>query len=181
MIRWSWWRTVLVLGALPGMLLPVAGLAAPPAPLEDAAAPQQQRVDDVRLDSAGTLHGVIVNAQAAPVEGVIVALRAAGRKPVIAQTDSRGHFTVAGLQGGVYHLATAKTQKLLRVWPAHAAPPGAMPQATLLWEGEVVRGQMPLESFFGSDAFIVAGMVAAMIAIPIAVHNSHDAETPGSP
>ncbi len=180
MIRWCWWKMVLVLGASLGMLLPAPCLAAPQVPTKGST-PVQQRADDVRLDSAGVLHGVVVNPQAAPVEGVIVALRAAGQKPVLARTDSHGRFAIAGLRGGVYQLATSRTQKLLRVWPPHAAPPGATPQTTLVWEGEVVRGQLPLESFFASDAFIVAGMVAAMIAIPIAVHNSNDSETPASP
>ncbi len=46
---------------------------------------------------------------------------------------------------------------------------------------EVVRGQMPLEDFFASDAVIITGLVAAMIAIPIAVHNSGGKDKPASP
>jgi hypothetical protein len=44
---------------------------------------------------------------------------------------------------------------------------------------DVVRGQMPLECFCASDAFVITAMVAAVIAIPIAIHNNGG--TPASP
>jgi hypothetical protein len=44
--------------------------------------------------------------------------------------------------------------------------------ALLVVGPDVVRGQMPLECFCSSDEFVVSLMVAAMIAIPISVHNN---------
>ena len=61
------------------------------------------------------------------------------------------------------------------------SPPAARPLALMVVGSEVVRGQMPLEDFFASDAVIITGLAAAMIAIPIAVHNSGGKDKPASP
>jgi len=176
---WQWCKTVLVLAAVLGVLIPAPCWAETQA-VSPPAASGQQYAEDVRLDNTGVLHGMVVDPQAKPVSGAIVALRASGQKPVIARTDSKGRFAVAGLRGGVYQLATGGGRKLLRVWSAQAAPPAAKPQAVVV-AGQVVRGQLPLESFFASDAFIITGMVAAMIAIPVVVATSDDTDVPASP
>ena len=62
--------------------------------------------------------------------------------------------------------------RLVRAWAAQTAPPAARNIALVVAGGDVVRGQMPFEQFFASDAVIVCGMVAAMIALPVALNNS---------
>ena len=62
----------------------------------------------------------------------------------------------------------------------HPSGPQVSTERTMIVGDSVVRGQMPLEDFFASDAVVVAGLVAAMIAIPIALHNS-GSRRPASP
>ena len=99
----------------------------------------------------------------------------------LAKTDLQGRFRFAGVKGGVYQLLSSGQVRFVRAWTAEAAPPAARPLALMVVGSEVVRGQMPLEDFFASDAVIITGLVAAMIAIPIAVHNSGGKDKPASP
>ena len=46
---------------------------------------------------------------------------------------------------------------------------------------ELVRGQMPLEDFCSSDAFVITGLVGAVIAIPIILHNQDSDSQPSTP
>ena len=159
-----------------GLVLPASALeAASPvaAASRREAAPQPRKLAaDVELDPAGGMHGLVVNAHGLPVAGVPVVLGHMGCEAARTHTDAAGRFYVGRLRGGTYQLAVGEQGRLLRVWAAHTAPPASSHVARIVVGDDVVRGQMPLEDFFDSDAVIICGMVAAMIAIPIAVHNS---------
>ena len=64
--------------------------------------------------------------------------------------------------------------RFVRAWSAKKAPPNAKSAAMMITGDGVVRGQMPLEDFFASDAVIIAGLVAALITIPIVASNHGD-------
>ena len=162
-------------------------------------------VADVALDAGGGLRGTVVDRQGAPQPGAEVALipqkqatpgqtggpprdqgsaeseKTAKEKSLRVKTDQAGRFRFAGLTGGLYLLHTGGQARVVRAWTSGAAPPAAK-ESTLLVAGEgLIRGQMPLEEFFASDALVITGLVAAMIAIPIAIHNQGNDDEPASP
>lgn len=137
-----------------------------------AAAAAKPSIVDVQLADRGRLYGVVVDPQGSPKAGVAVRVGQFERQVAESRTDESGRFSVSGLRGGTYQLAINGSGSVVRAWAPNTAPPGAK-QCVLIVTGQgIARGQMPLEDFFASDAFIVWGMVAAVIAIPIAVHNS---------
>ena len=132
-------------------------------------------VGDVELDANGSLHGVVINLQGVPVAHAEVVVRYADREAARTSTDALGCFLIEGLRGGTYLVTVGNSTRLYRTWVARTAPPKTSRLALVIVGGDLVRGQAPFGSFFASDAFIVTGMVGAMIAIPIAI------DTPSSP
>ncbi len=138
------------------------------------------KISDVELDVAGRLRGLVLDAHGIPLAGTRVMVCQGTREMVAVTTDGLGRFAVGPLRGGSYLLKSGGQGKAIRAWRSRTAPPLAKPLAVMIVGDRVVRGQMPLEEFFASDAVVVAGLVAAMIAIPIAVHNS-GSRRPASP
>ena len=173
------WTPLAALASL-GMLLPPSWAGAPaPERAKKGNAPIE--VSDVALDAGGGMQGVVVDVHGMPRSGVEVALVQHKTRLGLVKTDLQGRFRFAPVKGGVYQLLSSGQVRFVRAWTAEAAPPAARPLALMVVGSEVVRGQMPLEDFFASDAVIITGLVAAMIAIPIAVHNSGGKDKPASP
>jgi hypothetical protein len=128
-------------------------------------------VGDVELDASGCLRGLVLNADAIPVASAEVIVRKQGEQ-VRTRTDGFGRFQTMVSGGGTYQVTAGKSGQSVRAWTSGTAPPTAKPLALVVVGSDVVRGQLPLERFCCSDQFVVAAMVAAMIAIPIAVHKS---------
>jgi hypothetical protein len=164
---------------LPGPWLQAAG---PPAAVDGARTlgANAPNVSDVELDGAGRLRGLVLDAQGIPLAGARVMVCQGTREMVAVTTDGLGRFAVGPMRGGSYLLKSGGQGKTIRAWRSMTAPPLAKPLAVMIVGDGIVRGQMPLEDFFASDAVVVAGLVAAMIAIPIAVHNS-GSKRPASP
>ncbi len=141
-------------------------------------------IGDVRLHGQGVFFGQVVTREYAPVEGQAVTLVNADRALATARTDARGYFAFRGLKNGVYQVAVNGSRRAYRVWTAQTAPPAAQPGALIVMENEVVRGQQGGAEHVLKGAlnnpFIVGGVVAAAVAVPIAVHNARD-EQPASP
>ncbi len=163
--------------------LSCVGIVLPAPPLEAAtpraAAPTpapplkaKRLAGDVELDVAGCLHGRVLSARGLPVADAPVVLRRLGQEVARTRTDAAGRFRIGPLRGGTYELSSAGHGRLVRAWAATTAPPGGNNVALIVIGGDAVRGQMPLEDFFASDAVIICALVAALIAVPIAVHNS---------
>lgn len=157
------------------LVLPVSGA-------ETANANKRPAVElaDVVLDAQGGLRGVVVDQHGAPQAAAKVILVQQKREIGRVQTDRLGRFRLSGLRGGVYVLQTGGQARFVRAWTAKTAPAKAKHTALMVTGDGVIRGQMPLECFFASDAVVIAGLVAALIAIPIVVSNQGDS-TPGSP
>ncbi len=166
-----------------GLILPASALeaaqAAGPAAAPPPLAQRVKLLGDVRLDGSGQMHGWVVSGQGTPLADVPVVLSRAGRQPARTRTNQMGRFRVGPLRGGSYSMLVGRHAVVARAWADKTAPPGAADVALIVCGDDVIRGQMPLEEFFASDAVIICGMVAAMIAIPIAVHNSRS--RPSSP
>ena len=159
-----------------GLILPGSSLEAVSVPAAATAspvfAPPVQLFGDVELDPLGSMQGVVVDARGVPVGDQTVMLRQSGRELARAESDAQGRFRFGPLRGGTYQLWLGKQARSVRAWAANTAPPAARNVAMVVVGGEVVRGQLPLEEFFASDSVLLVGLVAAVIAIPIAVHNS---------
>jgi hypothetical protein len=167
-----------------GLILPIEILnAAPPVPTPSAAhvvKPKAEPVSDVKLDGAGYLHGMVVDLQGQPLANATVIVSQGKRDLAKIRTDGQGRFSAGPMARGSYLLKSRGQSRAVRAWMPQMAPPSAGQLAVLITGPDIVRGQMPLEDFFASDAFIITGLVAAMIAIPIAIHNSGSKE-PASP
>jgi hypothetical protein len=146
-----------------GMVIPNSALAAPPA----AAA-----TNDVALRTGGLLVGQVVDQQGVAKANAPVSIQFAGKEVVNTTTDKNGVFAAKGLRGGAYQLVTPQGASACRLWAADTAPPSARPAALVVSGNDVVRGQGPMGSWVGwmkQHPYIVAGTVAAAIAIPLAL------------
>jgi len=158
-----------------GLILPTSSLEAatlPAAAKTPRRAPQPVTLaSDVELDADGSMYGLVVDVEGVPAAGRPVVLHQLHRELANTRTDALGRFRISHLHGGTYRLSVDGHGRMIRAWSANTAPPAAKNVALLVLGGEVIRGQMTLEEFCASDAVIIVGLVAAMIAIPIAVHN----------
>ena len=160
--------------ACAGMIWPAGAIeAVPPAAPGQSKRPQETAVvQDVGLDGSGRLRGMVVDPSGTPIAHAVIVLQSGDREVGRAETDGLGRLAIGPLRGGTYLLKVGGQGRLVRLWAANTAPPAAKNVVLVVLGGNLVRGQMPLEDFFASDTFVVVGLVAAMIAIPIAVHNS---------
>jgi len=173
-------RTPVVAAVCLGLVLPVSAVQG--GDKQHAAASRAQlEVADVALDAQGGLQGVVVDVHGAPQPSAKVVVVQQKREVGQVQADKFGRFRLSGLRGGVYVLQSGGQARFVRAWANKAAPPTAKSAALIVTGDGVVRGQMPLEQFFASDAFVIVGLVAAMIAIPIALHNQGGSSSPASP
>jgi len=138
---------------------------------------------DVALHEGGTLIGQAVDARGIPLVRAPVRLRQLDREVAVTRTDGCGYFRVQGLRGGTYQIVAGPADGVYRLWAPRTAPPVAQPGALVVVGGQQVLGQNgPLGHFFGNP-WIVAGLVATAIAVPVAIHNHQidRNEAPASP
>ena len=133
-------------------------------------------VRDVALQSPGVLHGQLVNAQGAPQAGAEVAAVQEGNAVAVARTDQAGRFMLANLSGGVYELRTQTASGVYRLWAPRTAPPAAQDGVLMVSGENVVRGFGGQNGGLGflANPLVLAGIVAAAIAIPLAIANDDD-------
>jgi len=176
MNRKNWWKLGLALLALAGMLVPApllhAAGEAPVAPLLG---------NDVALAADGALRGQLVSAQGRGLPGECVTVSHGGHELVSTVTGPDGYFEVRGLRGGVLNISAGEATALCRAWTAAAAPPNARNQVLLVAGQSQTLGQGGLRALL-TNPWVIAGIVAAAIAIPVGIHNynkNHD--DPASP
>lgn len=169
----STWGRVLTALAITGLILPMA-----PAAAQHSASAEKSAVRDVELAYGGLLVGRLTDANGRPLANVPVSLLSAGKQLAATHTDDEGVFAVAKLRGGVHEIATAESVEVCRLWAPGTAPPGAPQSVEVVAPGEVVRGQYgppPGNRFikkakvWATNPFIVGGVVAAAVAIPVAL------------
>jgi len=154
-----------------GMLIPASALEPAAAAVDSKQAPG---VADVRLHDGGTLRGQLVNAQGRPLAQSPLSIRQADREIATAVSDQSGHFQVTGLRGGMYQIVAGEATGAYRLWAPRTAPPSAQPAALVVVGGQQALGQGHGQRLLKClhNPWVVAGIVAAAIAIPIAIHNA---------
>jgi hypothetical protein len=155
-------RGMMISLATLGVCLPELALAASP--------PTPPAVIDVAMADGGVLHGQVVDLQGRDATGLPVSVRAQNQEVLRTTTAKDGHFTVQGLRGGVYQVATGEGQGVYRLWTAKAAPPSAQKNAIVFTQAAGAAGgglKMLL-----TNPIVIAGAVATAVAVPVAVANS---------
>ena len=148
----------------------LTGICGSRALLAAGAADPASGVIDVSLRDGGVLVGQVLDPQGAAKAGMPVWLNADQKQPAVSMTDQNGMFAFGGLRGGVYQLMTIEGHGIYRAWAPGTAPPSAKPGVLLVSGGSTVRGQSngSVNRFF-SNPFVVGGLVATAIAVPVAV------------
>lgn len=169
----SIWGPALTALTITGMVLPLPRAAA-----EQPAAAERTQVRDVELAYGGLLIGRLSDTNGRPLPGAPVSLISAGKTLATTQTDGEGVFAVAKLRGGVHEIATAENVEVCRLWAHGTAPPGAPQSVEVVASGDLLRGQygpppgnrfIKKAKIWATNPFIVGGVVAAAIAIPVAL------------
>lgn len=179
---------VMGLAAL-GVCLSGAAFAVPPA--------AKPVVHDVALMNGGNLVGQLVDTQGVPKAGMNVTLSLEQRPLAVAKTDAAGRFAFGGLQGGVYQLTAADGSGVYRLWVPGTAPKGTSPIAMITSGDTVVGAQGPPNGYYYqyqpnyrgvgrakfllSNPWVVSGIVATAVAVPVGIHNADRGAEPASP
>ncbi|MBN1590813.1 MAG: carboxypeptidase regulatory-like domain-containing protein [Pirellulales bacterium] len=156
-----------------GLCFPSVGLCS-----TTTAKPQ---VSDVALMNGNVLVGQVVNSSGAAVTEAPVLLQQENRTIATLKTNKDGFFAAKNVPAGIYDLSATDGKGVYRLWAPKTAPPTAQKGALLVTGKNVARGQ------YGSglrnmlaNPWIVGGIVAAAVAIPVAIHNA-DNDSPASP
>jgi len=179
----AWLRTLTLVLACLGLLIPSPVVAAATAPGQAApkARPPVPKTLDVKLHGGGMLLGQVVNAQGIPQSKVPVALMQGSKTLVRTATNPGGFFAVSRVPSGTYRISAGKTQGVYRLWAAKTAPPKARPGALLVVGEGPARAQTGPIAYWLGNPWIIAGLVAAAVAIPVAIHNHQiDHDSPAS-
>lgn len=170
------WLIVLVCSC--GVLAPNFAFAA-----EMIASPVGKSID-VQLQSDNSLVGQLVDHTGIAQTGVSVKIYTKSDIVAVESTDAAGMFRVQNVKPGTYFVVTADSVRTCRVWDARIAPPSSSP-CMLLVSGKIVRGQLGNDSSHGvvgnilgraaSDPWIVGGLIATAIAVPLATRDNDDA------
>lgn len=163
----QYWAALL---AAVGTTLPTAALSAEPA------RPAASGVD-IALSDGGLFVGQVVDAQGARLAKAEVSIRYQGKEVVRTVTDENGVFAAKGLRGGQYDVVTAEHAAPMRLWAPDTAPPSARTAALIVTGTDVVNGQYGgggVLSWVQAHPLIVAGVVVAAVATPIAIAASDD-------
>lgn len=152
-------------------LLAAVGTALPTAALSGEAA-HPSRGTDIALGEGGLFVGQVVDAHGARLAKTEVSIRYQGKEVVRTTTDENGVFAAKGLRGGQYDVVTAECAAPMRLWAPDTAPPAARTAALIVAGTDVVNGQHGgggVMSWVQAHPLIVAGVVVAAVATPIAI------------
>jgi hypothetical protein len=120
------------------------------------------------------LIGQAVDAQGVPLAQTPVSAWQQGRPVVATTTDPAGVFLAKGLRGGTCEIAAGEARGVFRLWAPGTAPPSAKPAALLVAGDGPMRGQCSPMAFWLSKPWVIAGVVAAAVAVPVAIHEHQE-------
>ena len=136
-------------------------------------------VVDVTLNRQHALQGQVVSAAGEPMRGMTLSILQGGQMLGQVQADGSGRFQFNLPRGGIYQVAVGDQLTSVRVWTAQAAPPGATPELILV-HGDVLRAQGGKFPYTQVNPWLVAGVVAAAVAIPVVLSNHRSDRGDGS-
>lgn len=179
---WTSTRAVTVSLACCGLLLPPGATAQENVVSSTISSsvvspPRLGRVVDIQLDKRQALVGDIVTANGSPVAKIPVQLWYRNQLRETVESDERGVFRFQDLRGGTYQFAVGNEVHVLRCWAAGSAPPHASETFRLTVSEEIVRGQGLPATCGVVNPWLIAGVAAAAIIIPIALHNNRSDRT----
>ncbi|HEY6563963.1 MAG TPA: carboxypeptidase-like regulatory domain-containing protein [Pirellulaceae bacterium] len=128
---------------------------------------------DVRMDDAGRVRGIVFDGAAAPRGGVALALKHGNKTVATTTTDPDGLFVFSLVQGGVFDVELGTARYAIRCWRPGTAPPNAVDRLWLADE-TTVRGQVQPSCWGIANPWVIAGITAAAIAIPLVLANERD-------
>jgi len=134
-----------------------------------------QQTDAKLLDiglKEGQFHGRVVDHAGSPAANAPVVIRQGDKEIAKTTTDQNGRFTVTGLKGGVYEVASGKTVGAYRVWQGEATPPAAKEQALLILGQNGERGQFG--AIGGGVILLTAVSIAALVISLVALDEAND-------
>jgi len=134
---------------------------------------------DVALDHNDLLLGQVLDVNGEPLRGSPVWLRSSDGKVTKTVTDQSGRFSAGRLGNGTYEIVAGSPQGdygrgVYRVWRPTSAHPSAQQNATL----RIVRGQGGGIGSFLGNPWVIVGIVATAVAIPVVIHNTKDHASP---
>ncbi len=138
------------------------------------AVPPRVAVADVELGAGGLLVGRVVDARGLPVAGVPVAVEQDGHVVATLKSEDNGDFRVKGLRGGVHRVVVRDGATVLRLWAAKTAPPTARQSLMVVSDKDILAAQHAPLKVWLADPFVMAGIVAVAVAVPVAVAASRD-------
>lgn len=134
-----------------------------------------ESASDVALDDQGRLQGIVLDKTGRPLALASVAVSQSGRPVAAIQTDYQGRFAVAGLRGGVYQVQAPHRTAVVRLWAPRTAPPGAADRLVITPASDTVRAQGGGGIMqFVTNPWVLGGVVAAAIAIPLALDDDDE-------
>jgi len=174
-----------ILLACLGLLIPGPMLQASTtdAGSQDRADGRAPAVVDVALSDGGTLHGQVVDPQGNPLSRTAVSIQQFDREVANTVTDPSGRFRATGLSGGTYRIVAGQATGTFRLWAPNTAPPSARPAALVVpGNQQLVRGNECNRCLqLLRNPWVIAGIVAVAIAVPVAIYNADDDDGPHSP
>ena len=184
-------RSAAIAAAIVGLLIPVEVRAAARDrdPVRMEMAPRRAAVADGRLSDRSAVAGNVIDRHGRAVAEIPIVVLRGGQSVGSGTTRPDGTFAVAGLRGGVHQLLVGGHHYPIRLWTAKAAPPAAISRVVLVRVSDTVRGQLepgPIGrgyervKYWLADPLVVAGIITAAVAIPIAVHNANIDRDSGS-
>jgi hypothetical protein len=141
-------------------------------------------VRDISLAPGGLLVGRVLDKTMTPVRGAKVAVQSQGHTAAVTETDADGVFAVAGLRGGVHEIVTERGVENCRLWSTGTAPPHAeshlrfVPGQSTVVRGQWIEPQPTWKQWV--NPWVVGGVVATAVAVPVLLHNLDDDDDSGS-
>ncbi len=169
-------RAVAVGVALGGLLIPTGCLQGQST---SSATVTNAQAIDIGLEEGNVLRGYVVDNAGNAAGHVSVLLFSGNELTASGLSDAQGRFAIANLRGGVYQLAAGDQVSFIRCWAPHTSPPTAK-QSVLLQVENVQRAQISPASCALANPWVIAGIVAAAIAIPVALKANSDDRDNGS-
>lgn len=126
------------------------------------------------LQPDNILVGEVITADGKPLRDTEVVIHLGRHEVARVATNQFGEFSAEVPRGGVYVVTSSVGTLLVRAWTAHGAPPNSLDKVSLMPQTTVIRAQDSGGGFNPLLGVLLAGGIAAAIAIPIALNNNGD-------